>query len=547
MSSYLIDFTGEHGLRYSVYEKQDDGALGARLTPPWSTKQIAFFDALEPNVLFGGARGPGKTEAIIWDNIFAAYLVPGCRLVIFRRIKNELESTIIDRIKQLPAGIRGRYIAQSGFERCEFQNGSMIMFRAAATQKAMRKSLGGEVYRASFDEWSEWPFSEWKFISGSVRSKVERNLYGKPIIAQVKGASNPGGIGGDVLKRVFGCEGEKTHPIGEDPEAYDPADYLFIPALVDDNPAYAPDTIAGRAYRKMLMSQPRGVREAWLYGRWSGFEGQYFDNYEYQNMAIPHDVVMRHMFKQYWQPIWISLDWGKVHHSYVSWHTFIDLKLKNGATKTFPVTFRELLIKGISEPALAQEIADQTPENEKKRVDRVYASPDLGSDKLSRGHRMSDILVGNGLPRMWPAYNERENGWTLMYQLLGKRDEEENPILNELEDGSLVCDWLMDDEIQHGFDALAYAMVSKKPGHDGDIDSEGDSPMLDVLDGLRYGIASRIQPEEKPRQQKLKETLAALPMIGSSRYIAHLKSEKEAQKTSAPFYTSGRKYRARRH
>jgi phage terminase large subunit len=548
MSSYLIDFKGEHGLRYSVYEKNDDGSLGTRLTPPWSEKQIKFFDALEMNVLFGGARGPGKTEAIVWDAIFGAYLVPGSTQIIYRRIMGEMKSTIIERFKRLPPGLRGRYIGEMSYDRCELQNGSLIRFAAARSLEDTRKLLSGEVYRAFFDEWSEWPYSEWKFITGSVRTTKTHNVYGRPIIAQVKGASNPGGVGGDVLKRIFGCEMEKTYPIGEDPASYDPNDYLFIPALVDDNPAYAPDTAAGAAYRKMLMSQPRGRREAWLFGRWTGFEGQYFDNYEYQNMAIPHDDVMRHMHKQYWQPIWISLDWGKVHHSYVSWHTFIDLKLRDGTNKTFPVTFRELLIKGISEPALAQEIADQTPETEKKRVDKVYGSPDLGSDKLSRGHRMSDILVGNGLPRIWPAYNERENGWTLMYQLLGKRDEEENPILNDMEDGNKYCDWLIDDELEHAFNALAYLLVSKKPGHDGDVDSDGDSPMLDVGDGLRYGIASRISPEEKPRAQKLKEQIAALPVEGSSRYIAHLKSKVEERQTSAPFYSGSRKkYGPRRH
>jgi phage terminase large subunit len=538
-TSYLIDFTGEHGLRYSVYEKNEDGALGACLTPPWSEKQIRFFDATQQNVLFGGARGPGKTEAICWDAIFGAYLVPGSTQIIYRRIMGEMKSTIIERYKNIPPGLRGRYIGENSFERCELQNGSMIRFSAARTLKDTRKLLSGEVYRAFFDEWSEWPYSEWKFISGSVRTTRSENVQHEHIIAQVKGATNPGGIGGDILNRIFGCDREKCCPIGEDPESYDPEDYLFIQALIDDNPAYGPNTDAGRAYRKMLMSQPRKVRDAWLYGKWSGFEGQYFDSYEFENVAIPHDTVMRLMAQQYWQPIWISLDWGKVHHAYVAWHTYIEMKLKSGHLKKFPVTFRELLIKGISESALAQEICDQTRETERKRVDKIYGSPDLGTDRLSRGHRMSDIFVGNGLPRMRAAYSERVQGWTLLYQLLGGR--------SEMDDGRVFCDWLVDDEIKHLFEALPWAMVSQKPGKDGDIESEGDSPMLDVLDGARYGIASRIQPEEKPQEQKMKETIAALPVIGSSRYIAHMKMQKEQDKASAPFYSSKGRYGPRRH
>lgn len=533
MPDLVLDFNGDYGPRYQAYERLADGSLSAPLTPNWSIHQIQYFDSKIPHVLFGGARGPGKTEAIIWDNIFAAYLVPGCRLSIFRRIKNELEGTIIDRIQQLPDWVRGRYVGQSGYERCIFPNGSLLMFRSAASEKAARKTLGGEVYRASFDEWSEWPYHEWLYISGIVRTKFAADVFGCPIVAQVKGACNPGGAGSDALNHLFGGDIDKSHVTGEDPASYDPQDYVFIRAALDDNPAYAEGTPAGDAYRKMLNSQPPRVRDAWLHGIWSAFEGQYFDNYEYSLVAYPHDEIVRAMAKQYWQPIFLGLDWGKVHHSYVPWCSFVELKLADGRTHVFPVIFRDLLIKGISEAALAQEVADQTPPQERKRVDRIYASPDLGSDKLSRGHRMSDIFVGNDLPRMWSAYNERVEGWTLLYGLLNER--------YTLESGQVVCGLLIDDELEHPFEALPWAMSDPKPENDGDIQKEGDSPLLDVLDGLRYGIASRIQPEEKPREQRLKETLAQLPVMGSSRYIATLKAERESRSTTAPFYTHPRR------
>lgn len=559
---FLIDFQGSqgydcsctingpsaqfHGSRYSVYETDDSGGIVRCVFHPFP-KQIVYFDARESNVLFGGARGPGKTESICWDPIFKAYLVPGSRQIVFRRIMDELKSTIIDRFKEMPEGLRGRYIGESSYERCELPNGSMIRFSSVSTKARARKYLSGEYLCAHFDEWGEWPYEMWRFISGSVRSKFPADVLGRPVVPQIKGATNPGGIGGDALNHLFGCDVEKSCPLGEDPETYDPADYRFIPALIDDNPVYSANTAAGRAYRKMLMSQPRRIRDAWLLGKWSGFEGQYFDNYEYENIAFPHDEIVRLMARQTWQPIWISFDWGKVHHAYVSWHTFLDLILKSGHKKTFLATFDEMLIKGISENALAQEIADRTcPHSWAKRVDKIYGSPDLGSDRLSRGHRMSDIFVANGLPRMRAAYSDRVNGWTLMYTLLGDRGEEDEIVLNELEDGTTVCDWLIDDELSHLFEALPWAKSSEKPGDEGDIEKEGDSPMLDVLDGARYGVASRIQPEEKPKRDVLKEQIAALPVTGSSRFIAHLKAKSEMEKTTAPFYAPGRRTRRRR-
>jgi hypothetical protein len=84
------------------------------------------------------------------------------------------------------------------------------------------------------------------------------------------------------------------------------------------------------------------------------------------------------------------------------------------------------------------------------------------------------------------------------------------------------------------------------PKKDGDIIKEGDSPNLDILDGLRYGIASHIRPEDKPFGEKAKEILGSLPMTGSGRYIKHLQLMKEARGESKPTYMSPfRRHRGR--
>ena len=343
-------------------------------------------------------------------------------------------------------------------------------------------------------------------------------------------------------------------PIGEDPESYRPEEYLFIKSMVDDNPAYGQDTLAGRAYRKLLMSQPRNIRDAWLYGKWSGFEGQYFDIFDEDATMIPHDTVVRFMKKQYWQPIWIAYDWGKTHFSYVTWNTFLELSLADGTAKKFPVTFRELLINGISEAALAAEICSMTLPDEVRRIEKIYGAPDtFDGDLLSRARRMGNVFVANEppLPRPMPAFNKRIDGWTLMYTLLDPfvRDAEGEPVpKNILASGEKCSDWLIDDELVHLFEALPWAISSKKPGKDGDVEGEGDSPLLDVLDGARYGIASRIQPQElRPFTERMKETMAGLPVVGSSRYIQGLKMQAEEKKNSQPFYSSRGRYGAKRH
>lgn len=541
-----------HGTRYSVYET--DGDQIVRCIFHALPKQLLYFLSAAIYVLFGGGRGPGKTEAIVWDSIFTAYLIPGSRQIIFRRTMGELKSTIIDRFKSLPEELRGKYIGEMSYERVEFSNGSIIRFGSANSEDYVRKFLSGEYVKAHFDEWSEWPYSQWKFVTGSVRTKIPKDILGRPVVAQVKGATNPGGICGDVLNHLFGCDIEKSCPIGEDPESYKADEYLFIQTLVDDNPAYSSQTPAGFAYRKMLMSQPRKIRDAWLYGKWSGFEGQYFDIFDEEATTIPHDVLVRLMSKQYWQPIWLAYDWGKTHHSYVTWNTFVELRRTDGTTKKFPVTYRELLIKGVSEYAVAGEMVAMTPVNEVKRVEKIYGSPDtFGGDLLSRARRMGDIFVANDLPRPMPAFNKRVDGWTLMYTLLDPMErlqDAEPKVKNRIDNGwgTYCSDWLIDEECIRLLEALPWAMSSKKPGKDGDIEGEGDSPLLDVLDGARYGIASRIQPEDiKPLKERMREEMDQLPVVGSSRYIKGLQMEAENKKTSAPFYSSKGRYGPKRH
>ena len=79
---------------------------------------------------------------------------------------------------------------------------------------------------------------------------------------------NPGGPSHGYFKRLFI---DRKFAIGENPE-----DYTFIQSLVTDNKALMesqPD------YIKQLEALPPKLREAWLYGRWDIYEGQFFEDF----------------------------------------------------------------------------------------------------------------------------------------------------------------------------------------------------------------------------------------------------------------------------
>jgi hypothetical protein len=569
--SCFIDFAGELGTPFACYQTDRYGLqlieAGDFSHKSWQRvecqtlflphpKQIEFFTATEPLVLFGGGRGGGKTAALVWDAIQTSYLVPGSRTIIFRRTMPELKKTIIEEFLRLPEDLRGKYNGSDHFSRIE--NGSTIWFASADDESAVRKLLSGEFHRMLFDEWSEWPYKQWMFASGSCRSTHEKDVFGNLVIAQVKGATNPGGTGGEALNSIFGCTPgkPKRQAPGEDPSTYNPAEFRFILSLVNDNPAYAADKPAGIAYRQMLNKQPPRIKAAWIDGRWDGFEGQYFDCLDESVTKLWHDDYLRLIQKQHWAPRWISIDWGMTHHAYAAWHAL----LKIGG-RDIAVTYQELLIKGIGEAALAEQICDQTENSfDDKKVVKIYLSPEtFGESPYSIARRMGNVFVARGLPRPTAAQNQRHgpkaatNGWRLMHDCLRQRfDCDSLAAMVQGESASSqwvrgktreISQWLITDNCPHAWESLPQAECDPKT--DGDVKKEGDAPHLDVNDGLRYGIASHVRPIDVPFEERVKEELSQLPVAGTDRYIKHLqlKQKEKTQGPDKPVYLGGNRRR----
>ena len=81
---------------------------------------------------------------------------------------------------------------------------------------------------------------------------------------------NPGGPGHAYIKRLFI---DRRFEEGEDPK-----DYTFIQSLVTDNHALMatqPD------YVRQLEALPPHLRQAWLWGDWDIFQGQFFAHTRY--------------------------------------------------------------------------------------------------------------------------------------------------------------------------------------------------------------------------------------------------------------------------
>ena len=223
-----------------------------------SDKQYAFLSADRKHVGFGGARGGGKSWSVRTKAKILAASHAGIKILIVRKTFPELVNNHINFLITELHGIARYNKTEKVFT---FANGSTIKFGYCNNDKDLEQYQGAEYDVIFLDEATQLQELWIKKITACVRGV---NEFPKRIYY----TCNPGGASHGYFKRLFI---DKRYEDGEDPN-----DYAFIQALVTDNKALMasqPD------YIRQLEALPPKLREAWLYGRWDIFEGQFFEDF----------------------------------------------------------------------------------------------------------------------------------------------------------------------------------------------------------------------------------------------------------------------------
>ena len=223
-----------------------------------SEKQKLFLKANTKHIAFGGARGGGKSWSVRTKTKLLCLRYPGIKILIVRRTYAELINNHINFLRAELNGIARYNKTEKVFT---FGNGSTIKFGYCATDGDLDQYQGAEYDVIFLDEATQLQEMWIKKITACVRGV---NDFPKRIYYTM----NPGGASHGYIKRLFI---DKQYEEGEDPN-----DYTFIQSLVTDNKvlmASQPD------YIKQLEALPPKLREAWLYGRWDIFEGQFFEEF----------------------------------------------------------------------------------------------------------------------------------------------------------------------------------------------------------------------------------------------------------------------------
>lgn len=221
-------------------------------------RQKLFLSSHAKHIGYGGARGGGKSWAVRDKAKRLCLRFGGIKVLIVRRTYPELVNNHINQLREELNGIAKYNKSEKVFT---FSNGSTIKFGYCNNDKDLDQYQGAEYDVIFLDEATQLQEMWIKKITACVRGV---NSFPKRIYY----TCNPGGVSHGYIKRLFI---DKQYESGEVPE-----DYEFIQALVTDNKALMesqPD------YIKQLEALPPKLREAWLYGRWDIFEGQFFEDF----------------------------------------------------------------------------------------------------------------------------------------------------------------------------------------------------------------------------------------------------------------------------
>lgn len=401
----------------------------------------------EKEILYGGARGGGKTEAGIAWLIEPEYINnPKYRALVIRRNAEDL-SAWIDRATRFyaPFGAKKRGIP------VEFQwpSGAVIKTGHLKDRDAYTKYLGHEYHKILIEELtlieSEENYLKLKSACRSTDPSLRPQLFM---------TTNPGGVGHHWVKKRFIDPAPPFVPFkGDDGEWR-----IFIKATVEDNPTLCEND---PGYLRFLDSLDENLKKAWRDGDWNIFEGRFFSEWNTEHHIVPSDMNLIDPESCLIR----GIDYGFAAPFCCLWLAVLPPPRKR------IYVYRELYKERLYDYQQAQIVSEMSAG---ERYVDTLADPACWTSRSETGLSISQVWEENGLYAT-KAMNNRISGWARVRAAMKMTDDYDGrPVLQVFDccenlirtiPSLSVSDVNIEDldtrQEDHAADALRYALTSR--------------------------------------------------------------------------------------
>lgn len=436
-------------------------------------------------MMYGGARGGGKSDFLLGDFLQDIGIGPAWRGILFRRSYPELDE-LIKRAKEMFCNPAVRAVYRVSERTFIFPSGATLMMRHIENEKDADLYQGHQYTWIGWDELGNWPnLNSYKKLKACLRS-----AHGVPN-KRIRCSANPGGVGHHVVKEYFVDPAPKGMELIENVDTLpDGTVYrttkMFIPSRVYDNKillANDPLYIA----RLREIGSPELVK-AWLEGDWNVITGAYFPEFSSNKHVIEPFEVPRHWLR------FRSMDWGSSSPFCVLWHAVSDGYHVPGTSLYIPagaiVTYREWYgWNGHANQGLRWDATrvgrgiKQREEGDKITYGVIDPSAYKEDGGPSHAERMAreDVFFRR-------ADNNRIGGWDMVRERLCGMDGDP-----DVENGVGTPMWYVFKTCTHIIRTLPAMQHDLKDPEDADSAGEDHAP-----DTLRYAFMSRPWRRPKP-------------------------------------------------
>jgi len=359
----------------------------------------------ETEVLYGGARGGGKTIAgIIWlllgnfdldpsEPLYSTYINdPNYTALVLRRNAADLKEWV-EEAKRIFGPLGAKCSGNPTI--IEFKSKARIYTNHLESDDAFEKYKGWNIWKILIEELTLIPK-----LGGYLKLLASLRAFnsGGKARPQIFSTTNPDGDGSAWVCNRFvevPIIGGGMNPWGQ--RMKDPITGLsriFMPAKVADNPYSKNDP----NYMGMLLSQDKQTQDAWIHGLWHSMAGTFFREWRNQLSAggardgepVWANHVIRPIPLKPWWFRWGGGDWGYKHHA--SFYKFC-LSQQDGRIHVYD----ELDVQGVGSYELGQRLArwwapdlDLLPD---KQI-TIHMSPDAFDDRDARNSLAQQVQAG---------------------------------------------------------------------------------------------------------------------------------------------------------